>query len=102
MGRSADIVREETIKSKVKFDDIDAHELGIYLRKNMTKEEIERKSFNDILPKYNKEDKDDKSGHPVDINYEELLEDIDNLFNDDFADVVNKIMYQTTIQANRT
>ena len=50
-NRSADIVREETLKSKIKFQNVDTHEIGIYLRKNMSNEETKRKDLEHILPK---------------------------------------------------
>ena len=49
--RSADILKEEVLRSKVKFDNIDTHKLGIYIRKHLPKEYIESKKYDDILPK---------------------------------------------------
>merc|ERR1711954_221528 len=82
--RSSDIVRKETVKSKVKFNNIDVHELGIYLRKNMSNEDINKRGFDDILPKYSKMQKDKNNETLIDMY--EIANDIEQLFNEDMFD----------------
>merc|ERR1711954_249438 len=82
--RSSDIVREKTVKSKVKFNNIDIQELGIYLRKNMSNEDINKRGFDDILPKYSKMQKDKNNETLIDMY--EIANDIEQLFNEDMFD----------------
>merc|ERR1711954_143626 len=82
--RSSDIVREETVKSKVKFNNIDIQELGIYLRKNTSNEDINKRGFDDILPKYSKIEKDQNNETLIDMY--EIAIDIEQLFIEDMFD----------------
>ena len=48
--RSGEIVKEETLRSKVKFENVDTNELGLFLRKNLTNEYIVEKGIEQYLP----------------------------------------------------
>ena len=82
-NRSAEIIIEEVIRSEVNFENIDSHELGIYLRKNLSSEYIEEKGYSKFLPR---KVLDGKSNYDNDenenYNVDEFLEDMENMFND--------------------
>merc|ERR1711954_212949 len=101
---SADILKEEVLRSKVKFDNIDTHELGIYIRKHLPKEYIESKKYGDILPKKKsgrqREEEDAKEKFKRN-NFDsyEYLNTMKNLFDyDDFEnyDEDEEMMYHKT------
>ena len=57
--KSSEIVREETINSSVKFDNVNMEELGMYLRQNLPAEYIMKNNLDELLPKrVSKKDKD--------------------------------------------
>ena len=65
--RSAEIIKEEVMKSDVIFDNIDNHELGIYLKKNLSDEYIHMNKYENLLPtKVKGEDEDDYEHENVD------------------------------------
>ena len=49
--RTAQIIKEEVINSKIKFENVDIKELGICLRKNLGKQYVEENGYGDLLPK---------------------------------------------------
>ena len=53
--KSAAIVKEEVLKSKVWFENIYVHELGVYLRKNLLQVYMQDAGYDDLLPKQVKE-----------------------------------------------
>ena len=46
----AEIIREEVIKSKVRFENVDTFELGMYIRKHLSTKYINEKGYDKWLP----------------------------------------------------
>ena len=83
-NKLAEIVREEVIKSKEKFNNVDHLELGIYIRKTLSESEVKEKGYERILPKYLKVGKEYRNERNEPSDFHEYAEDIIRLFNDDF------------------
>ena len=83
-NRCAEIILEEVIKSDVTFENIDMHEVGMYLRKNLSSEYIKEEGYEHLLPKKvknkNKEYKDETEGCN---DVYEYIDDIESLFADE-------------------
>ena len=79
--KSADIIREEIMKSDVEFENVDIEELGIYLRKNLPREYIIEKGYDNILPKQVKYNQRNDDNATNDIY--EYIDDIERMFEED-------------------
>ena len=77
-------MKEEVVKSGVKFNNVDVHELGIYLRKNLSSEEIQQGGYEDLLPRNIKSKPKNKQNTIDNNDLYEYVEDIECLFDDDF------------------
>ena len=85
--KSSEIVREETINSNVKFDNVNMEELGMYLRQNLPAEYIMKNKLDELLPKrVSKKDKDVLKENEEDIDRYEFMEDIQKLFEESYND----------------
>ena len=49
--RYAEIIKDEVLNSKARFENVDIEELGIYLRENVGKEYIVEQGYEHLLPK---------------------------------------------------
>ena len=95
--KSPEIVREETINSSVKFDNVNMEELGIYLRQNLPAEYIMKNNLDELLPKrVSKKDKDVLKENEEDIDRYEFIEDIQKLFEESYNDE----SYDSEIETN--
>ena len=95
--KSSEIVREETINSSVKFDNVNMEELGIYLRQNLPAEYIMKNNLDELLPKrVSKKDKDVLKENEEDIDRYEFIEDIQKLFEESYNDE----SYDSEIETN--
>ena len=85
LERSLEIVKEEVIKSYVTFENVDTHELGIYLRKNLAPEYIKAKGYDKVLPRKVNENyaDEDNDFDEEDGDGDEFLENIESLFNEE-------------------
>merc|ERR1711954_174263 len=79
--KASAIMREIMIKSSITFENIDVHELGIYLRKNLSPEYIKATNYEDILPFNEKESKKDKEARE-DADLYDFVEAIENMFDE--------------------
>ena len=96
--RAAAIVKDTIKESNIKFEGLDAEELGKYLRINMKRKDIEELGFQDILPqrvkkkrkmkKKKKADKNSNNSAGDILDFAESLEDLFESFGD--ADPFNE------------
>ena len=82
--RSAEIIREVVMNSNITFDDIDIEELGIYLRTNLSKQYINERGYENLLPrkvreKHDNDDDDDLNEDDDDEDLYKYVESIENM-----------------------
>ena len=82
--KSAEIIKEETIKSNVNFENVDIHELGIYLWKNLPEAYIRENGYVELLPM--KVKNENKTTRNKETDLEDYLEDLENIFKEDFTE----------------
>ena len=83
--RSSEIIKYEALNTKVKYENIDEFELGMYLRKNLTQEYINENGYDDILPKKVNDKTEERENREKDKDEDpyKYIEDIEELFDDD-------------------
>ena len=91
--KSAEIIKQEVIGSNVVFDNIDKHELGIYLRTNLSQEYITNNGYDEVLPsKITERFEENEVSHENSVDLFEYADAIQNLFNGEETDMdIDKI-----------
>merc|ERR1712081_88955 len=83
--RSSAIIKYEALNTKVKYENIDEFELGMYLRKNLTIEYINENGYDDILPKKVNDKTEERENREKEKDEDpyKYIEDIEELFDND-------------------